>query len=149
MKQHDFEAFLADSTKLINEDILWQRDEDHPLTMQFRVAMISKVRYPIRVIGSYNPATQALTYALIHSQVGRIYALDMGKGHQNPSGSRVGRTHKHRWNEVYHDKEAYEPDDITALANDPVAVWKQFCNEARVTHSGVMYLQFPLQGEGF
>lgn len=46
MKQQDFEAFLADGTKLIDKDIVWQKDEDHPPTMQFRVDMASKLRYP-------------------------------------------------------------------------------------------------------
>ena len=34
----------------------------------------------------------------------------------------------------FRDKEAYVPDDITAPANDPAAVWIQFCAEAAITH---------------
>ena len=147
MKQQDFEAFLADTTKHINKDIIWQPDEDHVPTVEFYVEMDSLTRYPIIVRGSYNSAAQALTYALIHRRFGRIYALDIGKDHHNPSCFNVGRKHKHRWTEKFRDKEAYEPEDITALVNDPVAVWQQFCKEALLTHNGVMYPPPPSQLE--
>lgn len=42
------------------------------------------------------------------------------------------------------DKEAYVPADITAPVTDPVAVWKQFCQEAKIQHEGKM-LQPPTQ----
>lgn len=37
------------------------------------------------------------------------------------------------------DKEAYVPGDITAPVADPVAVWKQFCSEASITHNGELH----------
>lgn len=149
MKQQDFEIFLADTAKQISEDIIWQEDDDHIPTVEFRVAMTSQARYPIVVRGSYNFAAQRLSYALIHRQFGRIYALDIGKDHRNPSGVRVGRKHKHRWKEPVRDREAYVPEDITAPVSDPVAVWEQFCNEARLVHSGRMYPPPPFQLELF
>ncbi len=147
MKQQDFEVFLADATKQINKDIIWQPDEDHLPTVEFYVEMDSLTRYPIIVRGSYNSTAQTLTYALIHRRFGRIYALDIGKDHHNPACFNVGRKHKHRWTEKFRDKEAYEPGDITALVSDPVAVWQQFCKEALLTHNGVMYPPPPLQLE--
>lgn len=149
MKQEDFEAFLIEKSKQINGDITWSSDEDHSPTVEFRADVISQARYPIFVKGSYNPVAQTLTYALIHRSFGRIYALDMGKDHHNPSCSNVGRKHKHRWSESLRDKEAYVPEDITALVNDPVSVWLQFCNEAFLTHNGVMYPPPPFQLEMF
>ena len=140
---------MADTTKQIKENITREIDEDHSPTVEFRVNVISQARYPIFVKGSCNLAAQTLTYALIHRYFGRLYALDLGKDHHNPSCSNVGRKHKHRWSEVLHDKEAYVPDDITALVSDPVEVWLQFCNEALLTHSGVMYPPPPLQLELF
>jgi hypothetical protein len=50
MKQQDFEAFLADTTKHINKDIIWQPDEDHVPTVEFYVEMDSLTRYPIIVL---------------------------------------------------------------------------------------------------
>ncbi len=139
MKQQDFDALLADTTKEINEPIEWDKDDDHYPSVEFRIEVVSQPKYPIFVKGSYNQLAQTLTYALIHQRYGRIYALDLGKNHHNPSCSTVGRKHKHRWTELFRDKEAYVPDDITALINDPVDVWFQFCKEAFLTHNGVMY----------
>ncbi len=146
MKQQDFEIFLADPTKQINGFIVWEEDEDHSPTVEFRVDVISEAKYPVLVRGSYNPIAQTLTYALIHQAFGRIYALDLGKDHHNPSCSNVGRKHKHRWGE-FRDKVAYVPDDITALISDPVGVWAQFCNEAFLIHNGVMRPPPPFQLE--
>jgi len=148
MKQRDFEALLGDTTKQIQENITWDDDDDHSPTVEFRVEVVSQARYPIFVRGSYNILAHTLTYALIHRSFGRIYGLDMGKDHHNPSCTNVGRKHKHRWTEQLRDKEAYVPEDITALVTEPVSVWKQFCLESRISHNGVMYAP-PLQLELF
>ncbi len=149
MKQRDFEALLVDTTKQIQEDITWDDDDDHSPTVEFRVEVVSQAKYPIFVKGSYNVLAQTLTYALIHRSFGRIYGLDMGKDHHNPSCTNVGRKHKHRWTEELRDKEAYVPEDITALVTEPVSVWRQFCLESRISHNGVMYAPPPLQLELF
>jgi hypothetical protein len=47
------------------------------------------------------------------------------------------------------DKEACIQSDITALATGPVAVWEQFCAEARLTHNGTMNSPPPLQSDLF
>ncbi len=139
MKQQDFDALLADTTKQINGSVEWDMDDDHYPSVEFRIEVVSQPKYPIFVKGSYNQLAQTLTYALIHQRYGRIYALDLGKDHHNPTCSTVGRKHKHRWTELFRDKEAYVPDDITAMINDPVDVWFQFCKEAFLMHNGVMY----------
>jgi hypothetical protein len=138
MIQSEFEILLSDATKTIAGDISWGEDEDHSPSVEFRAEVTSDAGYPIFVRGSYNASALTLTYALIHRGSGRIYALDLGKDHHNPECPYVGEKHKHRWNEVVRDKEAYVPSDITASANDPVAVWKQFCVEAKIQHTGTM-----------
>lgn len=145
MRQQDFDILLADQTKHIDEDIIWQTSEDHAPTVEFRVNVHSEAKYPIIVKGSYNPVAQTLTYALIHRSFGRIYALDIGKDHHNPSCTHVGRKHKHRWSERFRDKNAYVPDDITALVDDPLGVWQQFCKESLIRYNGVMHQPPPLQ----
>lgn len=139
MNQQDFEMFVTDTMKHINEGIEWEQDDGHYPSVEFRAEVVSQSKYPVFVKGSYNQLAQTLTYALIHQRYGRIYALDLGKEHQNPGGLKVGRKHKHRWTEDFRDREAYEPDDITALISDPIGVWKQFCKEVFLTHNGVMY----------
>ena len=37
-----------------------------------------------------------------------------------------------------HSRERKRLDALTAPASDPVAVWKQFCSEANLTHQGAM-----------
>ena len=118
MTETEFDALLADPTKQITEDITWQEDDDHSPGLEFRVEVASAPAYPLFVVGRYNRQAGTLTYALIHRGIGRLYALDMGKDHHNPSCQYMGEKHKHRWTEQFRDKDAYVPDTIT---HDPCA----------------------------
>ncbi len=149
LTQNEFEAILADVNKRIDGDIFWSEDEDHSPAVEFRAEVQSEAGYPLFVRGSYNALAQTLTYAVIHRGAGRIYALDLGKDHHNPDCHNVGRKHKHRWNEIVRDKEAYVPDEVTDIAKEPVAVWHHFCVEARIQHAGTMHAPPPLQLEMF
>lgn len=139
LTQAEFEALVADSSKRIDGDISWQEDEDHSPAVEFRAEVASSPGYPLFVRASYNALAKTLSYALIHRATGRIYALDLGKDHHNPSCTNIGEKHKHSWTEALRDKEAYVPTDITASATDPVAVWKQFCAEASIAHNGELH----------
>lgn len=149
MTTAEFEALFADSSKEIHGDIQWAEDEDHSPAVEFRAEVSSSPGYPLFVRGSFNREARRLSFVLIHRGEGRIYALDMGQDHHNPSCERVGETHKHRWTELYGVKEAYRPQDITAPATDPGAVWRQFCAEARIRHLGTLSAPPALQGELF
>jgi len=137
MTQAEFETILGDTSKRIPTKIGWQEDEDHFPALEFKVEVESDAGYPIVVKGSFNPLAQTLSYVLIHRLAGRIYALDLGKDHHNPSCETVGEKHKHIWREGLRDKFAYVPEDITASPANPVAVWDQFCIEARLQHNGL------------
>ncbi|HXM49292.1 MAG TPA: hypothetical protein VN956_15740 [Pyrinomonadaceae bacterium] len=139
MNQADFEALLADQTKVIVGDIRWADDEDHSPSVEFRAEVDSESGHPIFIRGSYNALAQTLTYALIHRGSGRIYALDLGKDHHNPDCQNVGERHKHRWRDPVRDKEAYVPFDLDAAVNNPLQVWRQFCAEASIHHHGEMH----------
>jgi hypothetical protein len=132
----EFEAILSDASKRIDGDIAWQEDEDHSPCVEFRAEVQSDAGWPLFVRGSYNPFIPALSYVLILTTSGRVYGLDLGKDHHNPECNQVGEKHKHKWTEQFRDKEAYVPNDITAPASNPVAVWRQFCAEAGLTHGG-------------
>lgn len=132
----EFASILEDDSKRIEGDITWCEDEDHSPALEFRAEVFSEPGWPLFIRGSYNRLAGALTYAIILKTEGRIYALDLGKDHHNPQCTQVGEKHKHRWSEQFRDKEAYVPDDITAPVSDPVAVWAQFCTEARINHKG-------------
>ena len=134
----EFESILADETKRVRGGIAWKDDEDHSPAREFRVEVESASVWPLFVQGRYNPEARTLSCALILRTIGRIYALDLGKDHHNPQCVQVGEKHKHRWSERYGDKKAFEPEDVTASATEPVAVWEQFCAEARIRHDAGM-----------
>ena len=90
------------------------------------------------MVGRFNPNAGKLTLALIHRRAGRIYGLDLGATHTNPDGTILRGTHKHRWKSGERDRFAYRPPDITAEWDDPVTVWKQFCAEANLLHTGIL-----------
>lgn len=142
--QQDFETLLNDPSKRIEGDIRWGDDEDHSPAVQFRVEVLSDAGYPLSLNGRYNPLAGTLSYTLLHKGTGRIYALDLGADHHNPTCQHVGEKHKHRWSDAFADKQAYIPDDITATVHDPLAVWEQFCAEAKITHNGKL-LPVPVQ----
>ena len=139
MTQEEYDAILADATKEISADIVWSDDPDHSPAQEFRVEVASDAGYPVFIQGRYNPSVGKLSYALIFRGEGRIYGLDLGAAHRNPDGVRVGDKHKNYWREGSGDKWAYVPEDITGSWDRPVEVWRQFCTEARLTHSGIMY----------
>jgi hypothetical protein len=139
MNQTDFEVLIGDQSKRVEGDISWSEDEDHSPALEFRTEVLSDPGYPIFIKGSYNALARTLTYALIHRGSGRIYGLDMGKDHHNPTCQFVGEKHKHRWNEPLRDKDAYCPEDITADVATPTDVWLQFCVEAKISHAGIMH----------
>ena len=143
----EFAAILENESKRIRGDITWREDEDHSPALEFRVDVESKNGWPLLLKGRYNRAAGTLTYALILKTAGRIYGLDLGKDHHNPTCEQVGEKHKHRWSERYGDKEAYVPDDVNAPVSDPVAVWKEFCTGARIRHVGRMRRPLATQGE--
>jgi len=115
----EFETIMADGTKAITEGIAWSEDEDHSPAREFRAEVASEAGYPLFVAGRYNPLAGTLSFALIHRGAGRIYGLDLGADHHNPSCQRVGEKHKHTWRDGLRDKQAYVPKDVTAPWNRP------------------------------
>lgn len=131
---------ILDEEKLVRGPITWNEDEDHSPALRFRADVESRGERPMFVCGYCNMTAGKLSLALILRTVGRIYALDIGRDHDNPGRGRAGVKHKHSWSERYQDKEAYMPEDITSGASDPISVWRQFCTEARIRHDGEMRL---------
>jgi hypothetical protein len=143
LTQIEFDSLLADTTKRIDGDIDWTEDEDHSPSVEFRAEVKSDAGYPLFVKGSYNALAKALSLALVHRGVGRIYALDLGKDHHNPTCQYVGEKHKHTYTEQFRDAHAYVPSDITAPVDAPLSVWRQFCAEANIAHTGTMHAPPP------
>jgi hypothetical protein len=147
--QNELETILNDISKHIDGDIKWKNDEDHSPAVEFRVVVLSINGFPLSVNGRFNGLSQTVSFHLIHSGTGRIYGLDIGADHHNPTCQRIGEKHKHKWSDIYSDKEAYIPNDITAKLNDIVTIWKQFCLEAKITHNGNIENPPPIQEDLF
>lgn len=140
LTQPEFTAILTDPGKRIEGDIAWQPDPGHPGAMVFRVTVLSDAGYPLFIDGRYRRASSSLAYTLIHAASARIYAINFGHHHTNPTTrERVGIKHKHYWTAENADRMAYNPADITEPWHRPVAVWRQFCAEARIEHRGIMH----------
>ncbi len=141
LSQDEFELLINDPSKFINGDILWNDDTNHYPSCKFRINIEADIDYQIMMIGTYNAQMERLSYTIIHKPSGkRIYGLDLGweVNHKNPDGKMLGEPHKHRWQVPYQDKIAYRPLDITAKASQPIEVWDQFCEEAKIKHLGNM-----------
>ncbi len=132
----EIESILMDEGKQVEVDLRWRADGGRFDSYLFRAPVESHQKYLIEVLGRWNRPAGKLSYVLLLQGVGRIYGLDMGVGHRNPDGERVGSPHKYRWTAQHGDRQAYEPSDITAPWNEPVNVWRQFCAEARIVHLG-------------
>lgn len=141
LTQQEFDDILADFGKRIEGDLVWAPNPQHIGAVEFRAEVASDGGYPLFVAGWYRPQRFALAYTLVHRPAGRIYAINFGHPHTNPTtGERVGVKHKHYWTAENADRMAYNPADITEPWHRPVAVWRQFCAEARIEHRGVMHL---------
>ncbi len=122
--QQEFEEILADTSKrALRVTLSGARMLTTRLPASFGWRVRSDAGWPLLVVGRYNPYAGKLSYVLLHRGAGRIYGLDLGADHHNPSCQRVGEKHKHRWTEAFRGKEAYVPSDITAGWNEPVEVW--------------------------
>ena len=138
LSQQDYRTIIEDTTKVIPGDIVWEGHQNSP-AREFRIDIDSSEGYPIFVKGWYNSYAGKLSYAIIHRGINhRIYGLDLGAEHRNPDGRLVGEKHKNYWVPGYRDKWAYVPEDITAPWHQPLGVWRQFCAEAKLTHSGTI-----------
>lgn len=134
--QEDVESILVDETKRIEGDIAWRLDPAHTPAVTFRAPISSEPGWPLAVHASWNPKAGKLGYTLLLQGEGRIYALNLGAPHRNPGGERIGEVHKHRWTDPFRDRWAYVPVDITAPWDQPLEVWRQFCAEANISHTG-------------
>lgn len=139
MIQRDIDAFPSLPGKRIDGDIHWQPLANRRNVWEFWRVIPSHTREPLRIKGRYNSGVSKLSFNVVSGERGRVYSLDMGRGHTNLDGVRVGEIHKNYWSGGNANDWAYRPEDITAPWNDPVAVWAQFCAEARLEHNGVMY----------
>lgn len=138
MNLQEAESLFNDKNKCVTEDIEWFRDQLHPDTFIFKETVYCK-DLQMSIKGSFNTSLGSASFTIIHPKFGRIYALDHGgHTHQNNDGKKNGTLHKHRYRPEEPDY-AYVPEDITAEPDELSKLWKEFCTEARVFHSGQFF----------
>ena len=137
--QVECDAILSNSAKRIEGDLKWADDRNHKHAKKFRVPVLCEGVYLLEIIGRWNSRSERLSYVMLYNGIRRIYALDLGAEHRNPDRNLVASPHKHRWTDAYMDKYAYQPEDITASWDQPVEVWRQFCAEAKIIHTGILH----------
>jgi hypothetical protein len=137
----DVEAFLNAGSAIRNE-FRWVRSGPF---WKAQVALEDTYESArVRVVGTYNPTTGNLSYALIWAGC-RVRGLDhRGPPHPNPDGVVLACPHKHRWSDGERDQWAYQPPDITAV--DREGVFRQFLAESNIRFDGV-YVEAIEQGE--
>ncbi|MFB6264693.1 MAG: hypothetical protein ABEL76_13875 [Bradymonadaceae bacterium] len=136
---------ILDADKEIVENVEWSHDDSHAAWCKFQVPVESDSGHPLRMAGNYNPLAEKLSFTLIHPSEGRIYSLDLGQKHHNPTCEDVGSPHKHQWTEQFDDKKAYEPEDIEASSSDVEQAWAEFRAEANIVHRGEFLAPPPIQ----
>ena len=149
--KNEFDAIMADETKNIREDITWDIPKPTSKIAKFRVKVSSVNGYPIFIDGSYNRLLEKLSYSIIHRGIGkRIYGLDLGAspadGHVNPDGSIPGANHIHSWTDEFEDMVAFSSDKyIYSIVTNPIGVWKEFCELAKINFNGLIEEIPPLE----
>lgn len=51
MNQREFEALIADTTKIIRGNIIWKEEENHRPAVGFRIEVVSQHGYPLFIKG--------------------------------------------------------------------------------------------------
>jgi len=138
MNQQEADAIFNNPDKCIVEDIVWKTNPQHHGTLIFRETLYCN-DLQLDIKGSINTIIDTISFTILHPTVGRIYALDHGiVAHKNYDGKKNGGLHKHRWRPE-EPSFAYEPDDITATTTEYLKLWKEFCDEAKIYHTGSFF----------
>ena len=79
LHESDVLAIIADTTKVIAEDIPWKRPSKKLLIQEFRTIIKISNRPDMYLDGWFNPSSHKLSYSLIHPVEGRIYGPILGR----------------------------------------------------------------------
>ena len=139
LSQEEFEAILADESKRIVGDLAWRRLATRLPSFRVDAPVASDAGWPLRISGWYRPDEHRLSFTLLCDDQ-RIAGLDFGRNlsHTNADGDRLRGSHLHFWSEEESTPPAFSIARITAPADQPLLVWRQFCALLRIMHQGQM-----------
>jgi hypothetical protein len=137
----EFEALLADPSKRIDEDILWDENKSLPHVVDFRIRVKSE-DYHLVIKGSHNRTLGKTSYTLFIGDLGRLFSVDYDRRH-----GIVGHFHCHRWDGESRKCIASPASVSDEIGRDPNKLWVWFCKEANIAHNGILHAFPPQQGE--
>lgn len=122
--------FIRDQTKQLAGNVVLREVADYPGAYRFMGTIRHAGNQSVRVNIWLNlEASQPkITIAYFLVGVGRFYGLCVNVSHKKM------RLHKHSG--LNEQDRPYRPNDITATANEPDMVWRQFCDESCLNHPG-------------
>ena len=119
----------TDKRVIGNIELISSSNIDGAFKFRGPVDYLDEQRVELNIWFNPNSVVPKITIAYFVAGIGRIYGLCMNVSH---AGMLI---HKHSG--VKEDDKPYHPDDITASANNPEAVWVEFCAESSLVHDGV------------
>ena len=137
MTKAEYDALLAEGGKIIEADISWSQDKSLSYVSEFFVKLESESGYPLTIKGSYNRVLKKNNYTLFSPKVGRIFAVDYDRKHGD-----AGEFHVHSWDGT--KCVATKAVAPAGIEGDPVRLWKWFCEQAGIIHSGTFGSPPPL-----
>jgi hypothetical protein len=135
--QAEFEALIADLTKRIEGTISWSQDKSG-VVFDFRAKVKSDSGDQLSVKGSHNRKLGKTSYTLFTTD--RIFSVDYDRNHGD-----AGNFHIHAWDASRQKCVAMKASGQIEIARDPLRLWKWFCEQAHITHDGVLESLPPLQ----
>ena len=128
-------------TKTIGENVIWRSQPGRTPRWRFDVSIATYgVEEPLRLVGNYGKGSWSFALLMSNAPIRRCDCSS--KGHINPGGVIIAEPHKHRWDDVHRDREAYVPEDIDF--SDVNQAFFDFLAECNVTFVGRYNPLMPL-----
>lgn len=139
LSQAEFEAILADDSKRIVGDIVWESAGGHADARRFDVHVSSDAGRDLVVQGYFRPSKRKLALSLIAAGR-RVAGVDFGSNvrHRNLSGTRVTGPHLQFWSEQTGEVEARPLPEAAPDRDQPAEVWAWMCERLGILHLGDM-----------
>jgi hypothetical protein len=98
--------------KEIGQHVRWTQQPGGKRPRWRLEATVVATDFPIglRLVGNYGARHWGFALLMNNTPIRRCDF--QWTGHRNPDGTMVEQPHKHRWDDVHRDREAYIPDDI-------------------------------------
>lgn len=136
LSEDEINNFIENIRKIINaHQIRWQYDDRRKI-YKFQLKVETPIpEYSARLVGEHNPRNDKTKFALLLNDR-RIRCLEYGPTarHTNPNGTKIRGLHKHKWTDLYEDREAYVPEDIDTTS--PEKAFRCFIEECKIEFKG-------------